>query len=101
MSKKTSYGTLPVEFIVVDEPKLQLPTVTIGCWASLKNKLKSLVKTVVTPPEESRPRRSTAFSDWTYSESDDELLRWSLSDFTDGKYERSCSNVFRMAPYSS
>lgn len=92
MSKPRSYGSIPVVEIMIDKPSRS--TVTIGCWVSLKMKLTSLFKTVTTPPPESRPRFSTVFSDWTYSESDDEddeKLRWSLSEL-----ERRDSNFFRM-----
>ena len=101
MSKKPNYGTIKntIEVIIVDEPS-SLPTITIGCWSSLKRKLDSLFKCIVTPPEDSRPRFSTVFSDWTYPdsycESDDGLLRWSLSDFTDEKYNRRDSSAFTL-----
>lgn len=93
-SKPRSYGSIPVVELIQDEPSM-VPTVTIGCWLSLKLKLKSLFKTVTTPPPESRPRFSTVFSDWTYDESvesDDEKLRWSLSEL-----EQRDSNFFRMS----
>ena len=92
----TSYGT--IEVIHVDALYSPSPTVTIGCWLSLKSKLGSLFKAVVTAPPESRPRFSTSFSDWTYPDSDEEsdhgLLRWSVDDLDD--LIRRDSNAFRM-----